>query len=77
MSPVDPEDWISTFEAAQISGLHPNYIRRLVRSGEVIARRWGNALMISKVSILDYVASARKKGGKPGPKSKKKPLQAF
>ncbi len=66
------EDWISTSEAARISGYHPNHIRRLIRSGEIVARKWGSALMISRESVLAYVAKIETQGNRRGPKSEKK-----
>jgi excisionase family DNA binding protein len=66
--PVMPEDWLSTNEAAEISGYHPNHIRRLIRAGEISARKWGAALMISRQSLIEYMKKAETQGGKRGPK---------
>ncbi len=63
-----PEDWLSTNEAAEISGYHPNHIRRLIRAGEINARKWGTALMISRQSLIEYMKKAETQGGKRGPK---------
>jgi excisionase family DNA binding protein len=65
---VMPEDWLSTNEAAEISGYHPNHIRRLIRAGEINARKWGTALMISRQSLIEYMKKAETQGGKRGPK---------
>ena len=50
-----PEDWLKTTEAAEISGYHPNHIRRLIRAGEIMARKWGAALMIDRQSLVEYL----------------------
>ena len=54
-----PEDWLKTTEAAEISGYHPNHIRRLIRAGEIVARKWGSALMIDRQSLMDYLQKVR------------------
>lgn len=66
-----PEEWISTAESAQISGYHPNHIRRLIRSGEIHARKWGSALMVSRESVLAYLAKMETQGHRRGPKTSK------
>jgi excisionase family DNA binding protein len=65
---IMPEEWLKTTEAAEISGYHPNHIRRLIRAGEIEARKWGAALMIHRQSLLDYLERAESQGGKRGPK---------
>lgn len=62
------DDWLSTTEAAQISGYHIEYIRRLVRRGQISARKWGKDWMLDKASFYEYL----KKDKKPGPKSSSK-----
>ena len=62
------DDWITTAEAAQLTGYHPNHIRRLIRAGEVKARKWGSAFMISRESLLDYAQRMTTQGQKRGPK---------
>jgi len=36
-----PEEWLKTTEAAEISGYHPNHIRRLIRAGENCGSQMG------------------------------------
>ena len=67
MYPLD--DWLSTKEAATLSGYHPDHIRRLLRKGEVSARKWGNAWMVNRNSLLAYLKKIEKLGDKRGPKS--------
>jgi len=63
------DEWLKTSEAAEISGYHPNHIRRLIRAGEIMARKWGSALMISRQSLMDYLGKAEGLGAKRGPKN--------
>lgn len=62
------DDWITTAEAAQLTEYHPNHIRRLIRAGEVKARKWGSAYMISRESLLEYAERMAHQGSKRGPK---------
>lgn len=64
------EEWITTTEAAALSGYHPNHIRRLVHSGAVQARKWGPAFMIDRRSLLAYIEQTQAQGDKRGPKPK-------
>jgi hypothetical protein len=63
-----PDKWLKTTEAAEISGYHPNHIRRLIRAGNIVAQKWGSALMISQQSLLEYVQKAEAQGEKRGPR---------
>ena len=58
------DQWVTTTEAAQISGYHVEHIRRLIRDGHILARKWGKEWMVDKSSLLDYLKIEKK----PGPK---------
>ena len=62
------EDWITTHEAAEISGYHPVHLRRLIRAGKVSCQRCGRDWHISRSSLLDYLKYAEDLGEKRGPK---------
>ena len=62
------DDWISTTEAAEISGYHINHVRRLIKSGEVKGQKWGRDWMVSRSSLLAHIRKAGKLGAKRGPK---------
>lgn len=47
-------DWITTEEAAEISGYHVNYIRRLMRQGKLNGRKAG-VWWIDKASLRAYL----------------------
>ena len=62
------DDWITTKEAAEISGYHINHVRRLIKSGEVKGQKWGRDWMVSRSSLLAHIRKAEKLGAKRGPK---------
>jgi excisionase family DNA binding protein len=62
-------DWITTSEAAKISGYHPKHIRRLVIAGSVKGQRFGRAWQVDRASLLAYIRKIGKIGEKRGPKS--------
>lgn len=61
------DDWITTAQAAALTGYTPNYIRKLASTGRVLAKRWGRDWQISRASILAELETVRKKGKKRGP----------
>ncbi|MCA9942040.1 MAG: helix-turn-helix domain-containing protein [Anaerolineales bacterium] len=54
------EDWLTTQQAADLSGYHPNHLRRLLRAHEIKGRKWGQAWQIEKQSLKDYLDKAGK-----------------
>ena len=65
------EEWLTTEQAAELSGYHPDHIRRLVRGEQITAKKWGQAWMISRDSLTYYLEQSALKGEKRGPKSHK------
>jgi len=56
-------DWITVGEAAQLSGYHLNYIRRLIRASKVKAeKRSGRDWWIDKHSLQTYVKQMKSLG---------------
>ena len=49
------EDWITTLDAAQITGYNVEQIRRLARTGKITSKKWGKEWMIDKTSLLEYI----------------------
>ena len=49
--PVPRPDWITTREAAEISGYHVNYIRRLIRRGKIAAEKKGSMWWVDGDSL--------------------------
>lgn len=70
------EDWLTTYEAARVSGYNPDYIRQLIRSQKVQGRKWGLSWQVSRRSLEEYVKKAEKlgerRGAKPRPGSKRR-----
>lgn len=64
-----PENWITTKEAAEISGYHPKHIPRLIKLGKIEGRRFGQVWQVNRVSLLAYMRQVEKLGEKRGPKS--------
>jgi len=58
------EDWLTTQQAAELSGYHPDHLRRLIRAGEIRGRKWGQAWQVSRESLLVYLDAAAKAGDK-------------
>ncbi len=62
-------DWITTKEAAEISGYHVDYIRKMINRKAIKARKFGRDWQVSRPNLLAYVRKAEKKGAKRGPKT--------
>ncbi len=64
-------EWLTVQEAAKLSGYNPEYITRLIRQGEIKARKFSIVWMVSRESLLAYVAKAQAMGEKRGRKPEK------
>ncbi len=64
------DDWITTDEAAEISGYHPEYIRGLIRAEKIKAQKWNRSWQVSRSSLEAYLQSVEKLGERRGPKPK-------
>ena len=53
------DDWITTREAVELSGYHPDHLRRLIRSNEITGRKFGIVWQVSRQSLLGYLQSAQ------------------
>ena len=62
-------EWITTTEAAELVKYHPEHIRKLIKSGKVKARKFGQIWQIDRASLLAYTRAVAKLGEKPGPKT--------
>jgi hypothetical protein len=66
-------EWISISDAARLSGYHPEYIRRLIRNGEIIAKKFSVVWQVNRKSLIDYLKEATAKEDKRyTPKNKKR-----
>ena len=64
------EEWLTSYDAAHMSGYNPDYIRQLIRSRKVLGRKWGQTWQVNRRSLRAYMAESEKKGGKRGPKTR-------
>ncbi len=49
------KDWVTTTQAAELSGYHRDHIRRLIRNDEIEAKKWGRDWMVNRKSLIDYL----------------------
>jgi excisionase family DNA binding protein len=64
------EDWLTTEQAAELSGYHIVHVRKLLLSGKLHGRKWGQAWQVSRESLLTYIQDTKQQGKKRGPKPK-------
>ena len=63
-------EWLSVDEAAAKSGYHANYIRRLIRAGEIKAEKKGLMWWVDPDSLAAFVSKMKAlDDGRAGPKS--------
>ncbi|MBE0410728.1 MAG: helix-turn-helix domain-containing protein [Anaerolineales bacterium] len=68
---ADVNDWLTTSEAAWLSGYHPERIRELVREEIIKSRKFGPVWQVSRKSLMKYLKESRMSGDRRrGPKSK-------
>jgi len=51
----NPTEWITTQEAAELTGYHVKYMRRLVKEGKIAGAKRGRDWWIDKQSVLAYM----------------------
>jgi excisionase family DNA binding protein len=59
------DDWITTAEAAKLSGYTVQHVRELLTAGAVKGQRFGNVWQVSRRSLLAYKRNPPKRGPKP------------
>jgi hypothetical protein len=66
------KEWISTSKAVEITGYNEEYIRRLVRTRKVRARKFATVWQIDRRSLDQYLKSNRESADRRrGPKGLK------
>ena len=64
-------EWITTQEAAQLSGYHPERIRELIREQKIKAVKKGSAWWVDRKSLLAFLKQVTKSEDKRlGPRSR-------
>jgi len=64
-------EWITTKQASELSGYHPDYIRKLIRGGHIQARKWLRDWQVNKKSLMMYLKQMDDLGERRGPKQSK------
>jgi hypothetical protein len=54
------ENWVSVSEASELSGYHPEHIRRLIRQGKINAKKFSIVWMVDRDSLLAYIDKKKK-----------------
>lgn len=57
-------EWITTDEAAEISGYHPEYVRKLAKAGKIGAEKKGRDWWIDRDKLREYLATMEALGTK-------------
>ena len=64
------DEWLTTDQAAELSGYHPTYLRWLIRQGEIPARKFGPLWQVNRAGLIAFLDAAKQSGDKRrGPKS--------
>jgi len=58
----NPTEWITTGEAARLTGYSSVTVRWLVREGRIKGRKRGRDWFVDKESVLDYVREMKRLG---------------
>lgn len=62
-------EWITTNEAADLSGYHPDYVRKLLQTDRVNGRKFGPVWQVDRQDFLNYLERMNEQGEKRGPKT--------
>jgi len=62
------EDWLTTYQAAELSSYNPDYIRQLIRAEKILGRKWGPSWQVNRKSLEQYLEKAAPPGKRPGPR---------
>jgi hypothetical protein len=63
-------EWVNVDEAVDISGYNPEYIRRLIRTKQIVAEKKGRDWWVDRSSLLVYLKKASSSGDRRrGPKT--------
>lgn len=62
-------EWISVTEAARLSGYRTDYLRALIRSGQIRAQKFATVWQVDRASLSDFLRKRQAQGAKRGPKT--------
>lgn len=64
-------DWITVSDAAKISGYNEEHVRRLLRDGSIVGRKFGIVWQVKRSSFMLYLSKAQSsEDRRHGPKDK-------
>jgi len=58
----NPTEWITTQEAAELTGYEPAHIRYLAKRASIKGRKFGRAWMINRESVKEYADRMKQLG---------------
>ena len=58
----NPTEWITTKEAAELTGYHAVHIRRLLREERVEGKKFGRDWLVDQESLLSYADEMKRLG---------------
>jgi excisionase family DNA binding protein len=58
----NPTEWITTAEAAELTGYHVRYLRQLVNEGKIHAIKRGGIFWIDRGSVITYSNEMKRLG---------------
>jgi len=68
---ISSGDWLTVQEAAKLSGYNPEHITRLIRQGQIEARKFSIVWQVNRESLLAYRIKTQELGDKRGRKPEK------
>lgn len=64
------EKWLTTEQAADLSGYHRGHLLRLLEAGTIKGEKWGPTWKVDQASLLAHIESFQPNGKKRGPKTR-------
>ena len=62
MSDFDPVEWITTQEAAALTGYSADYFRKAIRRGRLLGRKRGRDWFMDRAEVLAYAEEMQRLG---------------
>lgn len=62
MSDFDPVEWITTQEAATLTGYSADYFRKAIRRGRLLGRKRGRDWFMDRAEVLAYAEEMQRLG---------------
>ena len=62
MSNFDPVEWITTQEAATLTGYSADYFRKAIRRGRLLGRKRGRDWFMDRAEVLAYAEEMQRLG---------------